>query len=354
MQNTRFFKNNKAFGAILISFSILFSTNSFSHSGGSHTDDEVNVYSGRKGKLIQPMLDRFQSETGIQVNLITSKSDALIKRIESEGESSPADLFITVDVGRLDRAKKMGLLQKIDSFTILKKVPPYYIDKDREWVGISKRIRTVVVSKNMKDKNNLNNFEDLAKSQWKNRICVRSSNNIYNQSLVASLIANYGEQKAESIVQDIVKNFARKPSGNDRAQISAVSKGECDIAIVNHYYHLLMLSSKEPDKKKAANETEVIFLNQSNIGAHVNISGVAIPKYAKNYENAKELISFMLDKDAQEWYAKTNNEYPVIKDAEVSQILSSWGNIKLDEAALNKLGDLNPNAVKLMDRVGWQ
>ena len=354
MQNTRFFKNNKAFGATLISLSILFSTNSFSHSGGSHTDDEVNVYSGRKGKLIQPMLDRFQSETGIQVNLITAKSDALIKRIESEGKSSPADLFITVDVGRLDRAKRLGLLQKIDSFTILKKLSPYYIDKDREWIGISKRIRTLVVSKKMKDKNDLNDFEDLAKSQWKNRICVRSSNNIYNQSLVASLIANHGEQKAESIVQDIVKNFARKPSGNDRAQISAVSKGECDIAIVNHYYHLLMLNSKEPDKKKAANDTEVIFLNQSNIGAHVNISGVAISKYAKNYENAKELISFMLDKDAQEWYAKTNNEYPVIKDAEVSQILSSWGNIKLNEASLNKLGDLNPNAVKLMDRVGWQ
>ena len=200
MQNTRFFKNNKAFGAILISLSILFSTNSFSHSGGSHTEDEVNVYSGRKGKLIQPMLDRFQSETGIQVNLITAKSDALIKRIESEGKSSPADLFITVDVGRLDRAKRLGLLQKIDSFTILKKLSPYYIDKDREWIGISKRIRTLVVSKNMKDKNDLNDFEDLAKSQWKNRICVRSSNNIYNQSLVASLIANHGEQKAESIV----------------------------------------------------------------------------------------------------------------------------------------------------------
>ena len=354
MQNTRFFKNNKAFGAILISFSIFLTTDGFSHSGGSHNDDEVNVYSGRKGKLIQPMLDQFQKKTGIQVNLITAKSDALIKRIESEGKSSPADLFITVDVGRLDRAKKMGLLQKIDSFSILKKLSPYYIDRDREWIGVSKRIRTVVISKNMKDKNDLNNFEDLAKSQWKNRICVRSSNNIYNQSLVASLIANHGEQKAESIVQDVVKNFARKPSGNDRAQISAVFRGECDIAIVNHYYHLLMLSSKEPDKKKAANETEVIFLNQDNIGAHVNISGVAIPKYAKNYENAKALISFMLDKDAQEWYAKTNNEYPVIKDAEVSQILSSWGNIKLDEAALNKLGDLNPNAVKLMDRVGWQ
>ena len=354
MQNTRFFKNNKALGAILTLIFTLSSYAVFSHSGGSHSKEEVNVYSGRKGKLIEPMLKDFESKTGIHVNLITAKSDALIKRIESEGKSSPADLFITVDVGRLDRAKKMGLLQKIDSFSILKKLSPFYIDKDRQWVGISKRIRTVVISKKMKDRNDLQNFEDLANSQWKGRICVRSSNNIYNQSLVASLIANHGEQKAESIIKNIVKNFARKPSGNDRAQISAISKGECDIAIVNHYYHLLMLNSKEAEKKKAAKETEVLFLNQNNRGAHVNISGVAIPKYAKNYENAKQLISFMLDKDAQEWYAKTNNEYPVVKDAKVSQILSSWGNVKLDEAVLNKLGDLNPNAVKLMDRVNWQ
>ena len=354
MQNTRFFNNNKALAVILILIFAFTPIKSFSHSGGDHADEEVNIYSGRKGKLIEPMLKKFQEETDIKVNLITAKSDALIKRMESEGKSSPADLFITVDVGRLDRAKRMGLLQKIDSFSILNKVSPYYVDKDRQWISISKRIRTVVVSKTMKDKNDLKNFEDLANDQWKNRICVRSSNNIYNQSLVASLIANHGEEKAEILVKKIVKNFARKPSGNDRAQISAVSKGECDIAIVNHYYHLLMLNSKESEKKKAGNATEVKFLNQNNRGAHVNISGVAIPKNAKNYENAKQLISFMLDKDAQEWYAKTNNEFPVIKDAKTSQILSSWGNIKLDEASLNKLGDLNPNAVKLMDRVSWQ
>ena len=354
MQNTLFFINYKALQSILILIFTLTPISSFSHSGESHADEEINIYSGRKGKLIEPMLEKFQKKTGIKVNLITAKSDALIKRIESEGESSPADLFITVDVGRLDRAKKMGLLQKVDSFSIINKLPQYYIDKDREWIGISKRIRTLVISKNMKDRSELKNFEDLAKKQWAGRICVRSSNNIYNQSLVASIIATHGEEKAESIIQKIVDNFARKPSGNDRAQISAVAKGECDIAIVNHYYYILMLNSKEPEKKKAANETEVIFLNQDNRGAHVNISGVGIPKYAKNYENAKKLIVFMLDIDAQEWYAKTNNEFPVIEGAKVNQLLSSWGKINLDESTLNKLGDLNPNAVKLMDRVGWQ
>ena len=245
MQNTHFLRDYKALRIIFILIFTLFSLNSYSHSGASHEDEEVNIYSGRKGKLIEPMLKKFESDTGIKVNLITAKSDALIKRMESEGESSPADVFITVDVGRLDRAKRMGLLQSINSFGVINKVSSKYIDKDRQWIGISKRIRTVVVSKNMKDKADLKNFEDLANDQWKNRICVRSSNNIYNQSLVASLISNHGEKKAEKLVRNLVGNFARKPSGNDRAQITAVSKGECDIAIVIHYYYILMLNSKE-------------------------------------------------------------------------------------------------------------
>ena len=354
MQNTHFLRDYKALRIIFILIFTLFSLNSYSHSGASHEDEEVNIYSGRKGKLIEPMLKKFESDTGIKVNLITAKSDALIKRMESEGESSPADVFITVDVGRLDRAKRMGLLQSINSFGVINKVSSKYIDKDRQWIGISKRIRTVVVSKNMKDKADLKNFEDLANDQWKNRICVRSSNNIYNQSLVASLISNHGEKKAEKLVKNLVGNFARKPSGNDRAQITAVSKGECDIAIVNHYYYILMLNSKEPEKRMATENTEVIFLNQENWGAHVNISGVGIAKYSKNVDSANELIKYMLEKESQEWYARTNNEYPVVEGVKISEILSGWGEIKVDELSLNKLGDLNPDAVKLLDRVGWQ
>ena len=324
MQNTHFLRDYKALRIIFILIFTLFSLNSYSHSGASHEDEEVNIYSGRKGKLIEPMLKKFESDTGIKVNLITAKSDALIKRMESEGESSPADVFITVDVGRLDRAKRMGLLQSINSFGVINKVSSKYIDKDRQWIGIS------------------------------NRICVRSSNNIYNQSLVASLISNHGEKKAEKLVKNLVGNFARKPSGNDRAQITAVSKGECDIAIVNHYYYILMLNSKEPEKRMAAENTEVIFLNQENWGAHVNISGVGIAKYSKNVDSANELIKYMLEKESQEWYARTNNEYPVVEGVKISEILSGWGEIKVDELSLNKLGDLNPDAVKLMDRVGWQ
>jgi len=346
MQNTRFFINYKALQVIFILI--------FTFLPVIGEANEINVYSGRKAKLIEPLLERFKNETGIQVNLITAKSDALIKRIESEGKSSPADIFITVDVGRLDRAKKMDLLQEVKIDSIKNKIPSNYIDRDYKWVGLSKRIRTIVYSKQNVTKNDIDNFEDLGKDKWKKRICVRSSNNIYNQSLIASLIANHGEKKAEEIVKKIVGNFARKPSGNDRAQISAVARGECDVAIVNHYYYILMLNSKDPVKKKAADQVNILFLNQGNRGSHVNISGIGIVKYSKNVNNANKLIEFLLNKDSQEWYAEVNNEYPIVKNAKIADLLNSWGDIKLNDSVLNKLGDLNPNAVKLMDRVGWQ
>jgi len=346
MQNTRFFINYKALQVIFILI--------FAFLPVIGEANEINVYSGRKARLIEPLLEKFQNETGIQVNLITAKSDALIKRIESEGKSSPADIFITVDVGRLDRAKKMDLLQEVKIDSIKNKISSNYIDKDFKWVGLSKRIRTIVYSKQNVIKSDIDNFEDLAKDKWGKRICVRSSNNIYNQSLIASVIANHGEKKAEEIVKNIVGNFARKPSGNDRAQISAVAKGECDIAIVNHYYYILMLNSKDSANKKAADKVNILFLNQGNRGSHVNISGIGVAKYSKNVNNANKLIEFLLNKDSQEWYAKVNNEYPVVENAKVTDLLNNWGDIKLDDSVLNKLGDLNPNAVKLMDRVGWQ
>ena len=344
MQNTCFFRNYKALQVILVLI--------FTFSPAISIASELNVYSGRKAKLIKPLFDRFHEETGIKVNIVTAKSDALIKRIEAEGESSPADIFITVDAGRIDRAKKMNLLQNIDTSSM--NIPENYIDKDKKWVGLSKRIRTIIYSKNNVSKNDIIMFEDLSKGDWKGRICVRSSNNIYNQSLVASLIVNHGEKKAEKIIKDIVNNFARKPSGNDRAQITAVAKNECDVAIVNHYYYIMMLNSKDKEKRKIAQKVGISFLNQNDRGAHVNISAIGIAKYSKNISNAHKLIIFLLSKESQEWYAKVNNEYPVYENANTTDLLNSWGKIKLDDKAINKLGDLNTNAVKLMDRVGWQ
>ena len=346
MQITRFFIDYKALKVIFILI--------FALSPEISSANELNVYSGRKAALIKPLLDQFQNETGIKVNLVTAKSDVLIKRIESEGKSTTADIFITADVGRLDRAKKMDLLHKIDTSSIKNEISHNYIDNDYKWVGLSKRIRTIIYSKKNVNKNDVSSFEDLAKDNWKNKICVRSSNNIYNQSLIASLIAHYGEKKAEKIVKQIVNNFARKPSGNDRAQIIAVAKNECDIAIVNHYYYAMMLNSKDEEKRKLAEQVDILFLNQKDRGAHVNISGVGITKYSNNIDGAHKLILFLLNNQSQEWYAEINNEYPVIENSNVTKLLNSWGEIKLDELTLKKLGDLNPNAVKLMDRVGWQ
>jgi len=346
MQNTRFYNNYKALHVILILIFTIYPAIA--------SASEVNVYSGRKAKLIKPLLDKFQYQTGIKVNLVTAKSDALIKRIESEGKSSPADIFITVDAGRLDRAKKLDLLQSIDDLPITKEISRSYIDKDNKWIALSKRIRTIIFSKENIKTNDIKNFEDLAKNEWKQRICVRSSNNIYNQSLVASLIANLGEKNAEKIIKRVVENFARKPSGNDRAQIKAVAKNKCDIAIVNHYYYLIMLTSKDVTEIEAANKVGLMFLNQEGRGAHVNVSGIGITKYSKNLENARKLITFLLSKESQEWYATMNYEYPVLSNAKTNELLESWGKVILDEATINQLGDLNPNAVKLMDRVGWQ
>ena len=346
MKNTRFFIDYRALSAIFILiFTLLPSISSA---------DELNVYSGRKAALIQPLLKQFQKETGIKINLVTAKADALIKRIESEGKSTPADILITVDAGRLDRAKKMDLFHTIDPSSISPEIPNYYIDRDNKWIGLSKRIRTIVYSKKNVNKNDILDFEDLTKDTWRGRICVRSSNNIYNQSLVASLIANHGEEKAESIVRKIVSNFAKNPSGNDRAQITAVAKNECDVAIVNHYYYAMMLQSKDAKKRKIANKVDIAFLNQKDRGAHVNISGIGIMKYSKNIENAEKLIIFLLNKDSQEWYAKVNNEYPVLEASKVTDLLATWGVLNLDEEIIGKLGSLNPDAVKLMDRVGWQ
>ena len=346
MKNTRFFIDYRALSAIFILiFTLLPSISSA---------DELNVYSGRKAALIQPLLKQFQKETGIKINLVTAKADALIKRIESEGKSTPADILITVDAGRLDRAKKMDLFHTIDPSSISPEIPNYYIDRDNKWIGLSKRIRTIVYSKKNVNKNDILDFEDLTKDTWRGRICVRSSNNIYNQSLVASLIANHGEEKAESIVRKIVSNFAKNPSGNDRAQITAVAKNECDVAIVNHYYYAMMLQSKDAKKRKIANKVDIAFLNQKDRGAHVNISGIGIMKYSKNIANAEKLIIFLLNKDSQEWYAKVNNEYPVLEASKVTDLLATWGVLNLDEEIIGKLGSLNPDAVKLMDRVGWQ
>ncbi len=316
--------------------------------------EEVNVYSARKEQLIKPLLTDFTQLTGIKVNLITSKADALLKRLESEGMNSPADILITTDAGRLYRAKKAGVLQPSLNDTMKKLVPEHLRDADGYWVGLTTRSRMIVYAKDRVKPSELSTYEDLASPKWKKRICVRSSNNIYNQSLVASMIAHRGEKATETWVNGLVNNMARKPKGGDRDQIKAVAAGQCDIALVNTYYLGQMLNSNDPKQVEAAQQVAVFWPNQSDRGAHINVSGIAVTKAAKNRENAIKLIEYLLSKDAQTWYAKTNNEYPVIADAPWSDTLKNWGDFHSDGLNLTELGNLNTQAIRIMDRAGWR
>ena len=322
-------------------------------------DDEVNLYSARKEKLIKPLLDKFTSETGIKVNFVTAKADALLKRLEAEGENSPADLFITTDAGRLHRAQEAGVLQTVKSETLSESIPENLRDPAGYWFGLSQRARPIFYVKGKVKPEELSTYEALADDKWKKRICIRSSNNIYNQSLVASMLGQDSSEKTTEAVQEwatkFVGNFAKPPKGGDRDQIKAAAAGQCDIAVANTYYYAAMLHNKKDQKQQdAANAVAIFWPNQNDRGAHVNISGIAMTKAAKNKDSAVKLMEFLVNKDSQQWYAEVNHEYPVVADVEWSETLKSWGNFKADSLSLSKLGDLNADAVKLMDRAGWR
>jgi len=315
---------------------------------------EVNLYSARKEQLIKPLLDRFTEETGIQVNLVTGKADALLKRLETEGRNTPADLLITTDAGRLHRAREAGVLQTVTSTTLDEAIPVNLRDPEGYWFGLSQRARPIFYVKGKVDPSELSTYEDLASEKWKERICIRSSDNIYNQSLVASMIANDGEQQAESWAKGFVANFARPPKGGDRDQIKAAAAGQCDIAIANTYYAGAMLSGKDEEQKAAAEKMGLFWPNQQGRGTHVNVSGIGMTTAAKNSENAIKLMEYLVGEDAQKWYAEVNHEYPVRAGVPWSDILKSWGEFKSDTLNLSRLGELNGDAVRLMDRAGWK
>ncbi len=316
---------------------------------------DVNVYSARKEALIKPLFDQFSQETGITVNLITGKADTLLKRLEVEGQHSPADILLTVDAARLARGKNKGLLQTIHSPLLEKIVPAHYRDVDNQWFGLSLRSRVIVYAPERVNASDLNNYIDLAKPQWKNRICVRSSANVYNQSLVAAMIANHGLAKARLWVEGLVHNFARAPKGGDRDQIKAVAAGVCDVALVNNYYLAGMLDSSQQRERDAATAVKLFWPSQNDTGAHINISGMALLKSAKNPQAAIQLMEFMLSEQAQLWYADNNYEYPIDPSIKSnSALLKNWGDFKADQLNINLLGQYNADAVMLMDRASWQ
>lgn len=315
---------------------------------------EVNVYSARQDALIVPLLEQFEEQSGIEVNLITGKAGALLSRIQSEGVASPADVLVTVDAGNLHRAKEAGVVQTIQSDVLQSRIPATLRDPAMQWVGLTKRARTIFYAEDRVDPTLLSTYEDLVDQQWEGRICIRSSSNVYNQSLVASLIEVHGEEATEAWSEGIVANMARKPTGGDTDQLRAVAAGQCDLAVSNTYYYGRLLDSDKPEDRQVVDTVKAFWANQDDRGTHINISGAVIAKHAPNYDAAVQLLEFMVSDAAQAYYAEINHEFPVVDSAAVSDTIQSLGTFKAHDLNLSILGENNKRAVMVMDRAGWQ
>ena len=328
----------------------------FSCDTAKEKSDEINIYSQRHYAVDELQYENFTKQTGIKVNVTKANADELIQRMKIEGSSSPADLFITVDVGKLWQAGDMGLLQKIKDETIISGIDSEFLDPNNYWIPLTYRSRVVVYSKERVDVNDLSTYEDLANEKWKNRLLIRSSSNSYNQALMSSLIANLGSDVAEDWSTKIVSNLAREPKGNDRDQVKAIASGQGDIAVVNSYYIGLLLSSEKEEELKAGNSVGVFFPNQAENqrGAHVNVSGIALTKNAPNRENAIKLISFLTSQSAQQTYVNNTYEYSINSSVEPNEIVKSWGDFKKDKLDLNMLGVTRNEAIRIFDKTGWK
>jgi len=317
---------------------------------------EVNLYSQRHYAVDELQYKNFTEKTGIKVNVVKANADQLIERLKNEGDDSPADLFITVDAGKLYNARQAGVLQKIASENINENIISDLLDPDGFWAPITYRSRIIVYSNDRVNKSDLNSYEDLANPKWKGRLLVRSSSNAYNQALMSSLVANLGSENTEKWSSAVVNNFARDPKGSDRDQVKAIAAGQGDIAIVNSYYIGLLLASEKEEEQNAGNSVSVFFPNQGegDRGSHINISAIGLTKSSPNKENAIKLIEYLTSQEAQGVYVNNSYEYPANSLVEPSDIVKSWGNFKIDKLNLNALGEFRPEALKIFDKTGWK
>ena len=318
--------------------------------------EEVNLYSQRHYAVDELQYKNFTEKTGIKVNVVKANADQLIERLKNEGDDSPADLFVTVDAGKLYNARQAGVLQKISSENINENINSDLRDPDGFWAPITYRSRIIVYSNDRVKKSDLNSYEDLANPKWKGRLLVRSSSNAYNQALMSSLVANLGSENTEKWSSAVVSNFARDPKGSDRDQVKAIAAGQGDIAIVNSYYIGLLLASEKEEEQNAGNSVSVFFPNQGegDRGSHINISAIGLTKSSPNKENAVKLIEYLTSEEAQEVYVNNSYEYPANSLVEPSDIVKSWGNFKIDKLNLNALGEFRPEALKIFDKTGWK
>ena len=313
---------------------------------------EVNIYSYRQPQLIDPLLKAFTDKTGIKTNIVFA-SAGLNERLAAEGQNSPADLLLTVDAGRLSEAKDAGLTQPVSSPVLSKIIPAQFRDPDNHWFGLTMRSRVVYASKDRVKQDTIT-YEELADPKWKGKLCIRSGQHVYNTSLFATIIAHKGEAFTEEWLKGLRANLAHKPAGGDREQARDIHSGKCDLALGNTYYMALMMKNeKNPEQKEWAKSIKVLFPNANDRGSHVNISGMALTKHAPNKAAALKLMDFLASDEAQEIYARTNNEYPVSSNVKPSPIVQGWGALKADKLPLENIAKYRKRASELVDKVNF-
>ena len=315
---------------------------------------QLNLYSSRHYDTDEALYGDFTKATGIAVNRVEAQPDPLIERMRSEGANSPADVLITVDAGRIERAREAGLLQPFASEALASRIPAAYRDPEGHWFGFSTRARVFLVARERVADGAIRTYEDLADPKWKGKVLIRSSTNIYNQSLTGSILAAHGAEKTEAWARGVVANFARPPRGGDTDQIKAVASGEGDIGIANTYYFGALARSTKPEDKAIVEKIRIVFPNQGDRGTHVNISAAGIARHAKNLEAARAFLEYLSTPSAQRYFAYGNSEYPAVSGVDWPPVLSSWGQFKADSLNAVIFARNNAEALKIMDRAGWK
>ena len=318
-------------------------------------ENVVNVYSGRHYQTDEALYAGFTKATGIKVNRIEASEDAIIERIRNEGARSPADVMITVDAGRLWRAEQLGLFQPVKSSVLDKRIPDNLREPGGHWFGFSTRARVIAYNKDKVKPGEITSYEQLADPKWRGRLCMRSSTNIYNLSLMGALIDHLGAQKAEQWAKSVRENLAQEPKGGDTDQLKNVAAGACDVTVSNQYYYARLARSQKPDEKQVADKIGVVFPNQTSWGTHVNISGAGVLKHAPHRENAVKFLEYLASDEAQRYFADGNNEWPAVRGVKVDNpVLNALGEFKADRLNVAALGKNQPESQKIYDRVAWK
>jgi iron(III) transport system substrate-binding protein len=314
----------------------------------------LNLYSSRHYDTDEALYSDFTKQTGIAINRVEAGEDPLLARMQSEGANSPADVLITVDAGRIEKAQGLGLLQPFASEALASRIPANLRDPDGNWFGFSTRARVLLVAKDKVADGAIRTYEDLADPKWKGKVLIRSSTNVYNQSLAGAMLAAHGAEKTEAWARGVVANMARPPRGGDTDQIKAAAAGEGDIAVANTYYFGRLAKSAKPEDKAVVDKLRVVFPNQGDRGTHVNISAAGIARHAKNLDAAKAFLEYLATPSAQRYFAFGNSEYPVVAGVEPPPHVAAWGQFKTDSLNARVFARNNAEALRIMDRAGWK